>query len=199
MIIVNRFFHIVVVLVILIILSPLISIISLVLVFRGPVFYLQQRIGKDNRFFKIYKFRTMIPEEKVPGNSNLHSTNRITRVGKILRKYSIDEIPQLWNILRGEMVLVGPRPLPVSYLAKMSEKIKIRHKVYPGITGWAQVNGRNLISWEDRFDLDIWYVQNRNFLLDLKILFLSVIQVFKVSDINRDEYQTMEEFNPENS
>jgi len=190
----HRFFHLISALILLILLSPLILVISFVLVFQGPVIFQQQRIGKDNKSFKIYKFRTMVSERHIFDNSNLHSTKRITRFGKILRKFSLDELPQLWNIVKGEMVLVGPRPLPIAYLSKMNEMIKKRHTVYPGITGWAQVNGRNILTWKDKFNLDLWYIDNRNFLLDLKILYLSLVQIFKVSEINQDEYQTMEEF-----
>lgn len=147
----------------------------------------QERAGKDGRQFSIMKFRTMRGGEG-------SDAERITRFGRILRATSLDELPQLLHVLSGTMALVGPRPLPVRYLPRYSKEQMRRHEVRPGITGWAQVNGRNAISWEQKFALDTWYVEHRTFALDMKILFLTFAKVFRRSGINASDVETMEEF-----
>jgi lipopolysaccharide/colanic/teichoic acid biosynthesis glycosyltransferase len=148
-------------------------------------FYYQERPGKDGRIFKIIKFKSMTDKKDISGNF-LPNEERITCVGKFMRKTSIDELPQLFNVIKGDMSLVGPRPLPIRYLQLYTEIQHTRHNVRPGITGWAQINGRNSITWIKKFEFDIWYVQNLSFKLDLKILFMTLIKVFKRSDINTD-------------
>ena len=144
----------------------------------APVFFRQQRPGKDEKPFEMIKLRSMLGTVDSRGEP-LPDEKRLTRLGKFLRSTSIDEFPALWNVIKGEMSLVGPRPLLMEYLPLYNEQQKRRHNVKPGITGWAQVNGRNAISWEDKFELDVWYVENRSLLLDLKILFLTIWKVFK--------------------
>jgi sugar transferase EpsL len=157
-----------------------------------PIFFSQDRPGLNEKIFKILKFRTM----KLASSSeqNLVDSSRITKLGFFLRKYSLDEIPQLLNVLNGSLSLVGPRPLLVEYLPIYSPRQKLRHSVKPGITGWAQVNGRNSITWEQKFEYDIWYVENWSLMLDFKILLLTFFKVFKSSDINASENITMEKF-----
>lgn len=176
-------------------LSPFFLVICILLIItnRGKPFFFQERPGKDEKIFKIIKFKTMNDNKDKEGNL-LPPYERITKVGSFVRKTSLDEIPQLLNVIKGDMSLVGPRPLRVEYLPLYNEKQRKRHKVRPGITGWAQVNGRNTISWEDRFDLDVWYVDNISFNLDLKILFLTIKKVLVKEDINQDENKTMEPF-----
>ncbi len=160
----------------LILLSPLMAVIGLILFLynRGAVFFIQRRPGKNEKPFMLCKFQTMVPETE----RNLPDTERITWLGNILRKTSLDELPQLFNVLKGEMSFVGPRPLLMEYLPLYSEAQKKRHLVLPGITGWAQVNGRNAISWEDKFIKDLYYVEYISFWLDTKILFLTVLRIF---------------------
>lgn len=153
----------------------------------SPVHFRQERAGKGGRIFNFMKFRSMRDGE----GSDMQ---RLTRLGKILRSTSLDELPQLWHVLSGKMSLVGPRPLPAKYLPRYSPFQARRHEVRPGITGWAQVNGRNAISWDKKFELDVWYVDNRSFWLDIKILFLTFAKVFKRSGINASESETMTEF-----
>lgn len=159
----------------------------------APVFFRQARPGKDCKPFEMIKFRTMTDERDEKGNL-LPNHERLTRFGKLLRASSLDELPELWNVLKGDMSLVGPRPLLVEYLPLYNEEQRKRHQVRPGITGWAQVNGRNAISWEQRFALDTWYVENRSFWLDIKILFLTVKKVLSRADINAGENVTMPKF-----
>lgn len=159
----------------------------------APVLFCQKRPGKDGVVFEIYKFRTMIDAFDEQGNP-LPDDVRLTKFGSFLRSTSLDELPEIFNILKGEMSFVGPRPLLVQYLPLYNTHQKRRHDVRPGLTGWAQVNGRNRISWEERFDLDVWYVDHINFLLDIKILFMTVFKVFKRTDINSDHDATMEDF-----
>ncbi len=180
--------------ILMILLSPVFLIISLGLWIQGSVLFTQQRIGKGNQPFTLYKFRTMFPIEHEIKSAEPHGTTRITPFGKILRRFSLDELPQLWNILQGDMNMVGPRPLPTEYLSRMDETIRSRHMVKPGITGWAQVSGRNALSWDEKFEMDCWYVENRSFLLDFKILLLTLPMIFNKKGIDRDEFQTMEEY-----
>lgn len=153
----------------------------------SPVHFKHERAGKSAKTFMFMKFRTMRDGEG-------SDAERTTRVGKILRSTSLDELPQLWHVLSGKMSLVGPRPLPTKYLPRYSPFQARRHEVRPGITGWAQINGRNAISWEKKFELDVWYVDNRSLLLDVKIIFLTFAKVFRRKDINHSNVDTMPEF-----
>jgi undecaprenyl phosphate N,N'-diacetylbacillosamine 1-phosphate transferase len=178
-----------------IILSP-IFIIVLILLFianNGKPFFFQKRPGKDEKIFKVIKFKTMNDKKDKNGNL-LPDAKRLTAVGKFIRKSSLDEIPQLLNVIKGNMSLIGPRPLLVEYLPLYSDVQKRRHEVKPGITGWAQVNGRNAISWEQKFDYDVWYVDHLSFLFDVSILFLTIKKVFKSEGINSNTAATMEKF-----
>ncbi len=159
-----------------------------------PVLFRQTRPGLDGRPFEMLKFRTMLDARDAKGHL-LPDEQRVTPFGQFLRSTSIDELPELLNVLRGDMSLVGPRPLLMEYLPLYSEEQKRRHNVRPGITGWAQINGRNAISWQKKFELDVWYVDNQSFWLDLKILFLTVWKVLKRSDINQAGQATAEKFN----
>lgn len=178
-----------------VILFPLFFIVWLALLItnRGSVFFFQFRPGKDSRIFKVIKFKTMNDRRDVEGNL-LPDNVRLTKIGAFVRKTSLDELPQLLNVMIGDMSLVGPRPLLVEYLELYDAFQARRHEVPPGITGWAQVNGRNAISWEEKFKYDVWYVDNQSFLLDLKILFLTVLKVFKREGINSSTSVTMEKF-----
>lgn len=172
----------------------LISVLILIRIKLGkPVLFKQQRAGLKGRPFYVYKFRTMTDKRDEHGNL-LPDEKRLTKLGRILRKYSLDELPQLWNVIKGDMSLVGPRPLPVEYLPLYTPEQARRHEVRPGITGWAQVNGRNAISWEEKFALDVWYVDHRSFWLDLKILWMTLIKVFKAEGISQPGHATMPEF-----
>ena len=159
----------------------------------SPVIFRQKRPGLNEKIFTMYKFRTMTDKKDENGNL-LPDKDRLTKFGKFLRSTSLDEIPELWNVIKGEMSLVGPRPLLVSYLAKYNEYEKRRHEVRPGITGFAQVNGRNNTTWEDRFKNDIYYVENISFLLDIKIIIKTFLKVIKKSDINQNEDIPMKNF-----
>ena len=156
-------------------------------------FFTQSRPGKKGKIFKVIKFKTMTDERDEKGNL-LPDVQRLTRVGKFVRSTSLDEIPQLINVLKGDMSLIGPRPLLVEYLPLYNERQAHRHDVRPGITGWAQVNGRNAISWQKKFELDVWYVENLSFCLDLKIVFMTIQKVFKREGISSDTSVTMEPF-----
>jgi len=158
-----------------------------------PAIFRQQRPGKNCKIFYIYKFRTM-SSHKAAEMFGDGDSSRITRFGHVLRQYSLDELPELWNVLKGEMSLVGPRPLLFEYLDRYSPEQARRHEVRPGITGWAQVNGRNAISWEERFDYDVWYIDNWRLSLDLKILIKTLIKVVKKEGINQRTMITMEKF-----
>jgi sugar transferase EpsL len=158
-----------------------------------PILFTQPRPGKDGQIFKFYKFRTMTDERDSSGNP-LPDEERLTAVGQFLRKTSLDELPQLWNVLKGEMSFVGPRPLLVAYLDRYTPEQARRHEVIPGITGWAQINGRNALSWEEKFQLDIWYIDHWNLWLDFKILALTVIKVLKREGITQTNHVTMSEF-----
>ena len=179
--------------VLLIILSPIMLIAALAIKIedpKGPVLFKQKRPGKDAKIFEVFKFRTMIVDTERDGRK-LSDIERITKVGSFLRKTSIDELPQLFNIIRGEMSFIGPRPLLVEYLKFYSPEQMRRHEVRPGISGWAQVNGRNAISWEEKFQYDIWYVDNQSFFLDLKIFLLTIYSVLNKKGINNSTTDTM--------
>lgn len=196
---IKRSFDIIFSLTVLIMLSPIFLIIAILVKIKlgGPIFFVQERIGMYNRPFKMYKFRTMRDTKDSSGNL-LSDNERLTKFGKTLRSTSLDELPEFFNILRGEMSLIGPRPLLPEYLPLYSgEQIK-RHNVLPGLTGWAQVNGRNSISWTEKFELDVWYVENWSLKLDLKIFFLTIVKVIKREDINQESTVTMEAFNGNN-
>lgn len=167
--------------------------IGLSIVNQGQPFYFQWRPGKNGKIFRVIKFKTMNDKKDADGNL-LPDAERLTPLGTFIRKTSLDEIPQLLNVINGDMSLVGPRPLLVQYLPLYNEKQKRRHEVRPGITGWAQVNGRNAISWEQKFEYDVWYVDNISFALDLKILFLTVKKVFIREGISAEGQATIEPF-----
>jgi len=179
----------------LIVLSSIIvtTIIFLFIANHGKPFFLQTRPGKNERLFKIIKFKTMNDIKDSEGNL-LSDAKRLTKVGAFVRKTSLDEIPQLINVIKGDMSLIGPRPLLPEYLPLYNDFQKRRHEVKPGITGWAQVNGRNLISWQQKFDYDIWYVENFSFLLDCKIVFLTIKKVFKREGISAENSVSAEAF-----
>lgn len=183
----------------LIILSPLFLIVTVLLSFanKGNPFFVQERPGKKERIFKIVKFRTMTNERDASGNL-LPDEKRLTRIGKLVRKTSLDEIPQLVNVFLGDMSLIGPRPLLPQYLKIYNERQKKRHEVRPGITGWAQVNGRNAISWKQKLEYDAWYVENLTFAVDIKILLLTIKKVILSEDINTADMATTEPFNGNN-
>ena len=167
---------------------------GLVLAIMGPpILFTQLRPGRGGRLFNLRKFRTM-SNAKDPAGNLLEDTERVTRFGRFLRRYSLDELPQLWNVLRGDMSLVGPRPLLVEYLPLYSAEQARRHEVRPGLTGWAQINGRNAQTWEERLRLDVWYVDNRSFWLDLKILWLTLLKVAKGEGVSQPGHATMPRF-----
>lgn len=180
----------------LLILSPLfiVVMIGLYVANQGKPFFFQARPGLNERIFKIIKFKTMNDKKDAQGNL-LPDADRLTKIGSFVRKTSLDEIPQLLNVLKGDMSLIGPRPLLVQYLPLYNAEQKKRHDVRPGITGWAQVNGRNAISWQQKFEYDVWYVNHISLLLDIKILFLTVKKVFVREGISQDGQATMEVFN----
>lgn len=157
------------------------------------VFFIQERPGLSSIVFKLFKFKTM-KDKKDKNGKLLPDKDRLTPIGRITRSLSIDELPQLINVLKGDMSLVGPRPLLVQYLPLYNEKQRRRHEVRPGITGWAQVNGRNAISWEQKFEFDVWYVDNCSFLLDLKIMYMTIKKVFVREGINASQTETMDVF-----
>ena len=182
----------------LVILSPVLLIVAILVRTKlgSPVIFHQKRPGKDEKIFTLCKFRTMTDAKDENGNL-LPDEVRLTKFGKMLRSTSLDELPELWNIFKGDMSIVGPRPLLVRYLPLYNEEQKHRHDVRPGLTGWAQVNGRNAISWEEKFRLDVWYVQHLSFCLDVKTVFLTVKKVFCREGISSDTAVTMEEFKGE--
>lgn len=167
--------------------------ISLSIANNGSPFFFQLRPGKHGRLFRIVKFKTMNDKRDKQGNL-LPDEIRLTPIGKLVRKLSIDELPQLINVLKGDMSLIGPRPLLPEYLAHYSPEQARRHEVRPGITGWAQINGRNTLSWENKFEYDVWYVDNLSFALDTKIFWLTIIKIFKREGINSATSATMERF-----
>jgi len=181
--------------IILILFSPIIIlVIAMLLIFqKGKVFFIQDRPGKNEKAFKLIKFKTMTDDRDQQGNL-LPDEKRLTWIGKFFRKTSLDEIPQLVNVVKSEMSLVGPRPLLSEYLSLYNEIQIKRHLVKPGITGWAQVNGRNNITWEDKFEYDVWYVDHQSLLLDLKIIFLTLMKVIKAEGISGEGVATMKKF-----
>ncbi|WP_394186447.1 sugar transferase [Metabacillus halosaccharovorans] len=195
----KRIFDFIVSVIILVLLSPImLSVAILVRIKLGsPIFFKQQRPGLHGKPFYFYKFRTMTDEKDWNGLL-LPDEHRLTSFGKFLRRTSLDEFPQLINVIKGDISLVGPRPLLMDYLSLYTKEQAKRHLVKPGITGWAQINGRNSISWEEKFELDVWYVKNQTFLLDLKILFLTVYKVIKSQDINQPGNVTVEKFKGSN-
>jgi len=176
-------------------LSPLMMLIAVIirLTMEKPVFFRQIRPGFHGKPFTIYKFRTMLNAYGKNGNL-LPDKERLTRFGKFLRSTSLDELPELFNILKGEMSIVGPRPLLMQYLERYSPEQARRNEVRPGLTGWAQINGRNAITWEEKFRLDVWYVNNQSFRLDMKIIFMTILKVLKREGISQPGQATMEEF-----
>jgi len=191
----KRFFDIIASALGLIILSPIIAIVAWQIKRKlgSPVLFRQTRPGKDGKPFEMIKFRTM--RDAVDANGNpLPDEERMTPFGSFLRSTSLDELPELWNVLKGDMSLVGPRPLLMEYLPLYSAEQYRRHEVRPGVTGWAQINGRNAISWEDKFKLDVWYVDNQSFWLDVKILFLTVKKVVVRDGISAEGEATMTRF-----
>lgn len=185
---------------VLLIIWPLLLLITLWLHFANKgagALFLQERPGKEGKIFKVIKFKTMTDERDGQGNL-LRDEKRLTKVGKFVRSTSLDELPQLINVLKGDMALIGPRPLLPQYLLLYNEEQARRHEVRPGITGWAQVNGRNAISWAKKFELDVWYVDHCSFMLDLRIVFLTIKKVFVREGISSDTSVTMEPFSGNN-
>lgn len=181
-------------------LSPLLAAVTLWLHFANKgagAFFLQDRPGKNGRIFKVVKFKTMTDERDSDGNL-LPDSRRLTPVGRFVRSTSIDELPRLWNVLRGDMSLIGPRPLLVQYLPLYSPTQARRHEVRPGITGWAQCHGRNAISWQKKFDLDVWYVDNLSFITDCRVIITTLKKVIRRADISSSTSETMEFFNGNN-
>ncbi|RGM45720.1 MULTISPECIES: sugar transferase [Bacteroides] len=196
----KRCFDLIFVFSVLSVIWPILFLITLWLYFvnKGAgVFFLQERPGKNGKIFKVIKFKTMTDERDTVGNL-LPDDKRLTQVGKFIRSTSMDELPQLINVLKGDMALIGPRPLLPQYLSLYSKEQARRHEVRPGITGWAQVNGRNAISWTKKFELDVWYVDHCSFLLDLKIVFMTIRKVFVREGISSDTSATMEPFTGNN-
>lgn len=214
----KRFFDFCISLVALIIISPILLVITIWLHFANkkrnltpdpspksegknwllrwlePAIFLQERPGKDAKIFKVIKFKTMTDERDAEGNL-LPDAQRLTKVGKFVRSTSIDELPQLVNVLKGDMALIGPRPLLVQYLPLYSPEQARRHEVRPGISGWAQCHGRNAISWTEKFKLDVWYVDHVSLMTDLKVIWITIMKVIKRADINEEGQATMEPFN----
>jgi len=182
-------------LVLIVLTSPFFIIVAIVLVFsnNGNPFFIQSRPGLNGKVFRLIKFKTMAEAFDSKGNL-LDDEKRLTNFGKIVRKLSLDELPQFWNVLKGEMSIIGPRPLLEEYLVLYSVHQARRHEVRPGITGWAQVNGRNELDWQKRFELDLWYVDNVSFLLDLKIIFLTIQKIFKREGVSQQGHATMPKF-----
>ena len=183
----------------LIIMSPIFLIISLILIinFKGSPFFLQKRPGLNEKLFVIIKFKTMNDKENIEGEL-MKDEFRLTKIGRLIRKVSLDEIPQLINVFKGDMSLVGPRPLLPEYLSLYNKQQKIRHNVKPGMTGLAQVSGRNLISWREKLELDVKYVKNQSLALDLNIFFKTIFKVFKIKEINNYRNNSVEKFNGKN-
>ena len=183
----------------LIVLSPLLIVVSVIIFFEdgNPVLFKQERPGKDEKLFYLLKFRTMKNLNDVKEEAQ-EDKFRITRLGNFLRKTSIDELPTLINVIKGDMSIVGPRPLLKEYLPLYSKEQKLRHIVKPGITGWAQINGRNLLDWNEKFKLDVWYVRNRSLILDVKIFFISIFKVLKKEGISQRGEATMKKFGGNN-
>ncbi len=196
---VKRIFDFFVSLLVLITLSPVLLLVSLMVLIKlgSPILFKQQRPGLKSIAFNMYKFRTMSSKTSAEGEL-LPDQDRLSSFGVLLRSTSLDELPALWNVLKGEMSLVGPRPLLIEYLPLYNARQAKRHDIKPGITGWAQVNGRNAISWQEKFDLDVWYVENQSFWLDLKILLMTVKKVIIRDGISGSGEVTMSKFNGNN-
>lgn len=197
---IKRLFDVFVAVVALLLVGWLLVLVAVFLHFANKgagAFFLQERPGKDGRIFRIVKFKTMTDERDAEGNL-LPDGQRLTKVGKFVRSTSIDELPQLLNVLKGDMSLIGPRPLLVQYLPLYTPEQARRHEVRPGITGWAQVHGRNAISWREKFKLDVWYVDHCTLMTDLKVLWLTAVNVLKRKDINSATSATMEAFDGTN-
>ena len=180
--------------------SPILIVVAIWLHYANKgagAFFLQDRPGKDGKIFKVIKFKTMTDERDADGEL-LPDEQRLTKVGKFIRSTSIDELPQLINVLKGDMALIGPRPLLVQYLPLYSPEQARRHEVRPGISGWAQCHGRNAISWTEKFKLDVWYVDHVSFVTDLKVIWITIMKVLKRADINEAGQATMEAFNGSN-
>ena len=192
---VKRLLDILISLIAIVILSPVLIIVAILVRTKlgSPVIFHQDRPGLNEKIFRLYKFRSMTDEKDAEGNL-LPDEIRLTKFGKLLRATSLDELPELWNILKGDMSLIGPRPLLVRYLPRYSEEQRHRHDVRPGLTGLAQVNGRNAITWEKKFEYDLQYINELSFRMDVKILFKTVKKVFERADINSETSATMEEF-----
>lgn len=196
----KRFIDFVIVFCMLALIWPILLLVGIWLYFANKgagVFFTQKRPGKNERIFKVIKFKTMTDKRGTDGKL-LSDEKRLTEIGKFIRSTSIDELPQLFNVLKGDMALIGPRPLLPQYLPLYSKEQARRHEVRPGITGWAQVNGRNAISWKKKFELDVWYVDHCSFLLDLRIIFLTIKKVFVREGINSNTSVTMEPFTGNN-
>ena len=194
------FFDFWIALIVLICISPILLVVTVWLHFANKgagAFFFQERAGKDGRIFKIYKFKTMTDERDAEGNL-LPDEARLTKVGRLVRSTSIDELPQLVNVIKGDMALIGPRPLITQYLPLYSKEQMRRHEVRPGISGWAQCHGRNAISWTEKFKLDVWYVDHVSLLTDLKIIWLTIMQVLKRNGISGEGQATIEAFNGHN-
>ena len=192
----KRLFDVLLALVLLLLLSPLLIVVAIYLfcvLDEKKILFIQERVGLNDQVFSVFKFKTMLDTKDEQGNL-LPDEQRLTSVGLKLRRYSIDELPQLFNVLNGTMSFIGPRPLLIEYLPLYNERQRRRHEVLPGITGWAQVNGRNAISWEQKFEYDVWYVDNMSFLLDIKIFWLTAMKVLKPEGISSATAATMERF-----
>ena len=196
----KRFLDFCISLLVLIVISPILLVVAIWLHFANKgagTFFFQERPGKDGRIFKVIKYKTMTDERDAEGNL-LPDEQRLTKVGRFVRSTSIDELPQLINVLKGDMALIGPRPLLVQYLPLYSPEQSRRHEVRPGISGWAQCHGRNAISWEEKFKLDVWYVDHVSFVTDLKVIFITIKNVLMRKDISSATSATMEVFNGNN-
>ena len=196
----KRFFDFWIALVALICISPILIVVTIWLHYANKgtgAFFTQERPGKDAKIFKVVKFKTMTDERDAEGNL-LPDADRLTKVGKFVRSTSIDELPQLFNVLKGDMALIGPRPLLVQYLPLYSPEQARRHEVRPGISGWAQCHGRNNISWAKKFELDVWYVDHCTLWTDLKVIWITIMKVLKRADISQEGHATIEPFNGHN-
>lgn len=196
----KRIFDFIIVFCVLLIIWPFLLLITIWLHFANKgagAFFFQERPGKNNKIFKVVKFKTMTDERDIDGNL-LPDEKRLTKVGKFVRSTSIDELPQLINVLKGDMSLIGPRPLLVQYLPLYSKEQARRHEVRPGITGWAQCHGRNAISWAEKFKLDVWYVDHCSFMVDMKIIWITIHKVIRRADISQEGRATMDFFDGTN-
>lgn len=191
----KRFFDLALSVILLVALSPAMILTACLIRWKigSPVLFRQTRPGLNGEPFTLYKFRTMTDERDEAGNL-LSDEKRLTKTGRLIRKTSLDELPQLINVIKGDLSLVGPRPLLMEYIPLYTKRQWRRHEVKPGITGWAQINGRNKVTWEEKFELDVWYVDHRSFLLDLKILLLTIVKVLKSEGVSQDRHVTAEKF-----